>query len=208
MATSFLLFIIPALYTQRTKQIELGNRIERLGQKMVAYSRCEKAGRSDNCIGMAAGLPNHRCTECSRQGKTYDFVSRNRMPELSDWDSIDSQHERLKHKEEAAIAASQEAIARILRLQKQQRFLDKQEKKIIQAGLNSLDELDKLEERERLEKEQAEQAEQAPQTSSSSEVDPSIFELPPISDSKLATWIEAMGSVDRISLSLVGSSGS
>jgi hypothetical protein len=75
------------------------------------------------------------------------------MPELSDWDSIDSQRKCLKREEEVAIAASQEAIARILRLRKQQRFLDEQEKKMIQAGLNSLDELDKLEERERLEKE-------------------------------------------------------
>jgi hypothetical protein len=79
---------------------------------------------------------------------------------------------------------------------------------MIQVGLNSLDELDKLEERERLEKERAEQAEQAPQVSSSSEVDPSIFELPPISDSELAAWMEAIGSIDGISPSLIGSSGS
>jgi hypothetical protein len=153
--TSFLLFIIPTLYTQRTKQIELGNHIERLKQKIITCSRYKKAGRSDNYIGIAAGLPNRRYTEYSRQGKTYDFVSRNRIPELSDWDSIDSQHKHLKYKKEAAIATSQEAIARILRLQKQQHFLDKQEKKMIQTGLNSLDKLDKLEERERLEKERA-----------------------------------------------------
>jgi hypothetical protein len=200
-------FIMPADRTQRTKQIELGNRIERLGQKMVACSRCERAGRSDNCIGMPSGLPNRRCAECSRQGKTCDFVSRNRMPELSDWDSIDRQREQLREEEEKAIAASQEAMAKILRLRKQQRFLDEREKKMIQSGLNSLDELDKLEERERLEKEQVEQADRAPQLSSS-RVDPSIFELPPMSDSELAAWLEAEGSFGGISPSQIGSSSS
>jgi hypothetical protein len=56
---------MPALYIQRTKQIELGNRIERLEQKMVTYSRCEKTSCSDNCIRIATGLPNRRYTKCS-----------------------------------------------------------------------------------------------------------------------------------------------
>jgi hypothetical protein len=175
---------------------------------MVACSRCERAGRSDQCIGMPTGLPNRRCAECSRQGKTCDFVSRNRMPELSDWDSIDRQRERLKSEEEAAIAVSQEAMAKVLRLRKQQRFLDERERKMIEAGMNSLDELDKLEERERLEKERAEPAEQAPPEPSSSEVDPSIFELPPMSDAELSAWLAAEGSSGGIPPDLVGSSNS
>jgi hypothetical protein len=79
---------------------------------------------------------------------------------------------------------------------------------MIQTGLNLLDKLDKLEEKEKLEKKQTKQTKQAPQASSSSEVDPSIFELPPINNSELTTWIEAMGSVNGISPSLVDSSGS
>jgi hypothetical protein len=86
--------------------------------------------------------------------------------------------------------------------------LDKHKKKIIQAGLNSLDKLDKLEERERLEKEQTKQAEQAPQASNSSEIDLSIFELLLISDSELAAWIEAKGSFGGISPNQLGSSSS
>jgi hypothetical protein len=68
--------------------------------------------------------------------------------------------------------------------------------------------LEAFEEEERLEKERAERAVEAPQASSSSEVDPSIFELPPISDSELAAWMEAVGSVDGISPNPVGNSGS
>jgi hypothetical protein len=54
---------------------------------------------------------------------------------------------------------------------------------MIEAGLSSLDELDTTKEKERLEKEQAEQA--SPEANPS-EVNLSIFELLPISDSKLS----------------------
>jgi hypothetical protein len=67
--------------------------------------------------------------------------------------------------------------------------------------------LEAFEEKERLERERAEQAGQASQVASSSEVDSSIFELPPMSDSELAAWLEAEGSLNGISPNLVGSSG-
>ncbi|PQE29376.1 hypothetical protein CJF32_00003116 [Rutstroemia sp. NJR-2017a WRK4] len=75
--------------------------------------------------------------------------------------------------------------------------------------LRTIEELEAFKEKERLERERAE-AEQAGQAraSSSSEVDPSIFELPPMSDSELAAWLEAEGSFGGTSPNLVGSSGS
>ena len=50
-------------------------------------------------------------------------------------------------------------IAKILRLNKQEKLLDERKKKIIVAGLNSLDELDALESRKAKEKEEREKRE-------------------------------------------------
>jgi hypothetical protein len=76
------------------------------------------------------------------------------MPEQSDWDSLDKEIRKID--QEMAKAA-----AKIVRLNTQKAFLKDRERKIYEAGYNSLDELNKHEERERLEKEQAERAEQA-----------------------------------------------
>jgi hypothetical protein len=191
----------PVLTAKRNAQIDLGNRIAKFGKRMVACSCYEKAGRADQYIGMPTGPISRRCSECSYQGRTYDFGSRNKIPEQSDWDSLDEEIRKID--QEMA-----EAAAKIARLNTQKAFLKDRERKMYEAGYNSLDELNKHEERERLEKEQAERAEQAPQASSSSEVDPSIFELPPMSDSELAAWLEAEGSFGGISPNPVGSSGS
>jgi hypothetical protein len=100
------------------------------------------------------------------------------------------------------------ATTKIVCLNTQKAFLKDRERKIYKVGYNSLDELNKYKERERLEKEQAERAKQAPQASSSSKIDPSIFELPLISNSELATWLEAESSFGGISPNPIGSSGS
>lgn len=98
---------------KRLEQLSLGKRIERLGVEMVSCSRCEKTGK--RCVGMRVGPHVGRCAECCRQGKTCDVKERNRMPSDSDWESIDRQRQLLRDEEE-------EAMAKILRLRKQQRF--------------------------------------------------------------------------------------
>ncbi|PQE33404.1 hypothetical protein CJF32_00006702 [Rutstroemia sp. NJR-2017a WRK4] len=117
------------------------------------------------------------------------------------WARVDSEERRLQKENEKFR----------LEARKTQSQLDKVREnagKMLQYDLKTIEELEAFEEKERLERERAEQAERASQVASSSGVDPSIFELPPMSDSELAAWMEAVGSVDGISLSLMGSSGS
>ncbi|PQE30339.1 hypothetical protein CJF32_00008237 [Rutstroemia sp. NJR-2017a WRK4] len=190
-----------------SEQILLGNKIERNGVEMAPCSRCERVKRRCVVLPSTDGdSASKRCAECARQGRSScDYVERNRMPSVSDWTSLDRQLAKLDEEEERAIAVSQEAMAKILRLRKEKAFLKARERKMIEAGLGSLDELDAAEEKERLEKEQAEQA---PPEANPSEVDPSIFELPPMSDSELSAWLAAEGSSGGIPPDLVGSSNS
>jgi hypothetical protein len=90
---------------------------------------------------------------------------------------------KLDKEEEQAIATFQETIAKILRLRKEKTFLKVYKRKIIEARLGSLNELDTTKEKERLKKEQVKQASLE---ANPSEVNFSIFELPPISDSELS----------------------
>ncbi|CAG8976241.1 hypothetical protein HYALB_00012008, partial [Hymenoscyphus albidus] len=115
---------------------------------MAPCTRCEKSvdfeGRPRRCVAIPDSKYN-RCAECSRQGKPCDYRERNQMPTLSDWASIEKQKERFEEEEERAAAQAQEAMARVARIRKQKRLLLAREKKMILAGLNSLDELDAAE---------------------------------------------------------------
>jgi len=71
------------------------------------------------------------------------------LPSVGDWEALDRQQERLQAEEE-------EAMAKILRLRKQQAFLRDRKKAMIARGLQTLDELDKAEENERKERGEAE----------------------------------------------------
>src|SRR4051812_14284978 len=57
-----------------------------------------------------------RCSECVRKKRSSCNYSA-RLPSLNDWSSLDRQRQRLRDEEE-------EAMAKILRLRKQQRLLD------------------------------------------------------------------------------------
>ncbi len=141
----------PARSEKRRAQLALGNRIESTGEEMVACSKCEKSQR--RCIAVRAGGNSNRCSECCRNGKTCDVVERNKMPSASDWDSLDRQRRKLRDEKD-------EAMAKIIRLNKQERLLDERENKMIAAGLNSMDELDALEQLEKDEQDAREEAEQ------------------------------------------------
>jgi chromosome segregation ATPase len=128
------------------------------------------------------------------------------------WARVDSEEKRLLKEDEKFRQEEEEAMAKILRLRKQAKKTRSQLErlrenagKMLQYDLKTIEELEAFEEKERLEKERAEQALRNP---SSSGIDPSLFELPLMSDSELAAWMEAVGSVDGISPNLVGSSGS
>jgi hypothetical protein len=128
-----------------------------------------------------------QCGECARStGRASCDVYGN---SASSWESVRREEARLEAEEEAAAQQEQEAFARRMRLRKQQKVLKEKAGKMLQHDLHTIDALEEFEEKERLEKERAEQAAQAAPTASSSEVDPSLFELPPMSDSELAVWL-------------------
>ena len=139
---------MPADRSKKLKErLELARRVERCGFEMSPCSPCRRSGR--RCIVSDADAA--RCSECVRSGRgNCDFSSN--LPSLGDWASIDRQRRKLRDEEE-------EAMAKILRLRKQQRFLDDREQEMLRRGLESLDELDKAEEKERKDKEEAERRE-------------------------------------------------
>jgi hypothetical protein len=181
----------------------------------VKCSRCVSKGLECRV------LPgSERCGECVKSiGRdTCDVYGVSR----SQWLSIEREEARLEAAEEAAVQEEeafalaeqeaytkrQEALARRMRLRKQQKVLKEKAGKMLQHDLHTIEALEEFEEKERLEKERAEQAEQASQASTSVAVDLSSFELPPMSDSEMAAWWAAEGSFDGISPSQLGSSSS
>ncbi|CZT09536.1 uncharacterized protein RAG0_14270 [Rhynchosporium agropyri] len=134
----------PERSTKRVDHIALGRQIE-LSSKIIAlYTRCEKAEYKEYISPRDPKLT--RYSRCARLNKTYDIRVINRMPLARDWESLDSQIKKLDAEEE-------QAIAKILRLKKQKRFLYERQQKIIATSLNSIAELDTLKALEKEEKE-------------------------------------------------------
>ena len=131
--------------------------IERRGFEMAPCSYCERNGR--RCV--ISDDKSSRCSECVRRGGRCDAQG----PSVGDWASLE--------REESRIASEREAtLAKLLRLDKQQRFLQQRGREMLRRGLKSLDELDAAEEaekqeRERKEKEEMEQHEQEAQATTS-----------------------------------------
>ncbi|KAK0099544.1 hypothetical protein ONS95_000744 [Cadophora gregata] len=160
----------PERSTKRVDHIALGRQIELSGKIMAPCTRCENANCKD-CVSPRDPKLT-RCGRCARLNKTCDVRTVNRMPTALDWESLDSQIEKLDAEEE-------EAMAKILRLKKQKRFLYERRQKMIAAGLNSMEELDALEalEKEAEEKRKAEEAQKSAELAgaerpSSGDVDP------------------------------------
>lgn len=115
--------------------------------EMTSCSYCTSQGRKclvDRDVSV-------RCSECVRAGRSKCDAL---LPNMSEWDSIDKQRDRLEREEE-------EAMAKILRLRKQKKLLARREREMLKRGMRTLDELDAAEEKERLETEAREKAEEA-----------------------------------------------
>ncbi|APA10970.1 hypothetical protein sscle_07g057400 [Sclerotinia sclerotiorum 1980 UF-70] len=80
--------------------------------------------------------------ECARRGQRCDISG----PSSRDMTSIIQEQERLDRERE-------ETLSKLLRLDKQQRFLRGRASEMIRRGLKTMDELDDAEEKERLDKE-------------------------------------------------------
>jgi hypothetical protein len=85
---SFLSIITPQRTRKRMEQIELAIRIYRVGTKMAPCTRCENSNQ--RCVALPQeGKNNDCCAEYTCFRKLCDIRSRNRMPLVSEWSSID-----------------------------------------------------------------------------------------------------------------------
>ncbi|TVY12487.1 hypothetical protein LARI1_G009615 [Lachnellula arida] len=103
---------------------------------MASCSYCEKHLRK--CI--VSKENSSRCGECTRRGQKCDV----RGPSSFDIASLLREQDRLDQEEE-------EATSKLLRLQKQKKFLRVRASEMIRRGLKTLDELDAVEESEQKE---------------------------------------------------------
>jgi hypothetical protein len=116
-----------------------------------------------------------KCAECIRLKLVCNVSSdpwdRN-VPREHELDSIGKQISRLDEQKE-------EAMAKILRLEKQRQLLKRREKEMVRRGLKFIEELDALEEKEREEKERQEReaAAQEPEATAG-EIPFGVFDLP------------------------------
>ena len=146
----------------------LSARIAKCGIEMLPCSFCERNDKK--CI--ASGEGSTRCSECARSGKKCDVEG---IP-VDDWESLEREEQRIEYEREAT-------LAKLLRLDKQQRFLKRRGREMLKRGLKSLDELDAVEEKERNEAkaEAAHSSDHTTPTASASESALSILEMSPSS---------------------------
>jgi hypothetical protein len=115
------------------ERILLVKSIESLGNEMSPYSYYSHHDRK--CI---VSEPSSRCSECVCHSGSCDVQG----PSTSDLESMLHEMEHLNAKDEAA-------MAKILRLRKQKKFLQSQAKDMLKRGLKTLDELDEAENKEK-----------------------------------------------------------
>jgi len=136
------------------ERLALAQRITATGIEMPPCSRCEK--KELKCV---VSDDSRRCGECVRTNARCDAGG----PSTSEWEKLEREERRLQEEEE-------EAMAKILRLRKQQRLFRSRAKDMLRRGLKTMDELDEAEEKERAAAEQA--ARQGGEVNASSEVPP------------------------------------
>ena len=112
----------------------LSRRVKAHGVVMVPCSYCAQNDLS--CIG---SKDSTRCSNCISAKAICDltpFTSKQ-------WEDLEKEERRLQQEEE-------EAMAKILRLRKQQRRLKTKAKDMLRQGLKTMDELDEIKGREQL----------------------------------------------------------
>ena len=130
---------------KRKERIELARDIEDHGIQMAPCSHCSREGR--RCIFLEER--SLRCAECVRRKRNCNARAdewEKNVPSESQRMAIDTQIRSLE-------AEKAEAMAKVLRLQKQEDFLRKRKLEMTRRGLRYLEELDAAEEKERLEAE-------------------------------------------------------
>ncbi|KAM0145838.1 hypothetical protein ACHAPG_011436 [Botrytis cinerea] len=193
-------------FYKRKERLHLARLVESRGFEMFSYSLYKHQGRKY----IVSSSDSLRCVECIHQGQKCDI----RGPVESDWDNLDHQKARLDKEEEHAISVSQEAMAKILRLRKQKRFLLKHESEMLHRNLQTLDKLVKAEKKERLEKEKIEKERVKEETANidtaPTPIDSSSFDffdpsLPELSKTNLEALLAGMGTSNGMPIASQGS---
>jgi hypothetical protein len=137
--------------TKKEQRERLSARIRHFGYEMSpACSTCVQHDRKCIVLPQDSG----RCSECVWRGFSCDA----KHVSVSDWSAIERAEQRIR-------AEKKEALAKLLRLERQEEFLRKRGLDMLRRGLRSLEDLEKAEdedrrERERKEKEETERREQ------------------------------------------------
>jgi hypothetical protein len=127
---------------KRKESEALASRIERTGFEMFPCSGCER--RNTKCV-VSDKENSGRCSECVLRGDRCDVEG---IP-IGEWRSLEREETRLELEKERALQLIAENTARVLRLERQQKFLKSKGKDMVRRGLKTLDELEEAEERER-----------------------------------------------------------
>jgi hypothetical protein len=134
---------MPTIASRKRKEhSDLADCIVKFGFEIEPCSNCIRR----NCTCFSSG-DSDRCAEYVRRGIKYNQGGF----DLSGFNAIQKEEERLEHEEE-------EAIAKILCLRKQYKSLKVRARELLRRSLKSLDELDKVEAKEKEEKEAQERA--------------------------------------------------
>ena len=133
-------FVIPTICSKKYKEcLELTREIKDYSKEMSSYSYYKKQNRKYI-------IEPERSSQCSKYihlGISYDI---NFLLSSSNQATINRQVKKLQEQEK-------EAIAKILRLRKQQKLLRQRRREILHYSLKTLDKLDTLEQKENKEKE-------------------------------------------------------
>jgi hypothetical protein len=136
-------------HTKIKERLALAQRITATSIEMPPCDRCEKKQKSGEKIKCIVSDNSRRCSECVRTNARCDAGG----PSASEWEKLEREERRLQEEEE-------EAMAKILRLRKQQRLFRSRAKDMLRRGLQTMDELDEVEERERQEQKAGESTQQ------------------------------------------------
>ena len=123
------------------ESIVLTNRILSNRIQMAPCANCQKKGLM--CV---VTKESKRCADCARHGMQCDTLG----PSTDDWNSLQCEEKRLERKMATAVQQAQVALARQLRLMKQQKLVKTRASEMLRRGLKTLDQLDEVEEKERL----------------------------------------------------------
>jgi hypothetical protein len=181
-----LIMSVPA-HVKRAQRFQLARLIEESVDSMEITPRCGCCERDNlRCIVALDKATSKRCSECVRKKNVCDAMAdpwKRNVPSREDFAALTRQERSYEEQEE-------EAMAKILRLRKQKRLLQKRRVEMSRRGLQFLDELDAAEQKE---KDAAEQKEKEVSEKAITPSSPSFDLLLPTQPDWLSEFLSSSG---------------